>query len=58
MWFMGKLTDEAQRAKADYYDVWSGMFATNFFDVEAGVGREEQHGRPPHVGASSVPLII
>ena len=27
----GRLTPEAQRAKADYWDVWSGMFRDNFY---------------------------
>jgi hypothetical protein len=27
----GRLTTEAQRAKADYWDVWSGMFRDNFY---------------------------
>ena len=26
LFFAGQLTDEARRAKADYYDVWSGIF--------------------------------
>ena len=29
--FANELTPEAQRAKADYWDVWSGMFCDNFF---------------------------
>lgn len=29
--FTGELTPEAQRAKADYWDVWSGVFRDNFF---------------------------
>lgn len=29
--FAGELTPEAKRAKADYFDVWSGMFRDNFF---------------------------
>ena len=29
--FANELTPEAQRAKADYWDVWSGMFRDNFF---------------------------
>jgi hypothetical protein len=33
--FTGRLTDEAQRAKADYYDVWSGIFRSSFFGVQA-----------------------
>ena len=57
MWFMGKLTDEAQRAKADYYDVWSGMFASNFFDVEADWAAKNNMEDLRHVGASSVPLL-
>src|ERR1035441_10247107 len=31
--FTGKLTEEAQRAKADYWNVWSGMFRDSFFRV-------------------------
>jgi hypothetical protein len=31
----GKLTDEAQRAKADYWDVWSGIFQNSFFGEQA-----------------------
>jgi hypothetical protein len=27
----GRVTPEAQRAKADYWDVWSGMFRDNFY---------------------------
>ncbi|MDP9170642.1 MAG: hypothetical protein M3N54_08500 [Acidobacteriota bacterium] len=33
--FAPKMTDEAWRVKADYYDVWSGMFRDNFFGVQA-----------------------
>jgi hypothetical protein len=33
--FAGKLTDEAQRAKADYWDVWSALFQKSFFDEQA-----------------------
>jgi hypothetical protein len=33
--FAGKLTDEAQRAKADYWDVWSGIFQNSFFGEQA-----------------------
>jgi hypothetical protein len=33
--FTGRLTDEAQRASADYYDVWSGIFRDSFFGVQA-----------------------
>ena len=29
--FVSELTPEAKRAKADYWDVWSGMFRDNFF---------------------------
>ncbi len=29
--FGGRLTPEAQRAKADYWDVWSAMFRDNFY---------------------------
>ena len=35
MFFTGKMTDEAQRAKADYYDVWSGIFRSSFFGTQA-----------------------
>jgi hypothetical protein len=30
----GRLTTEAQRVKADYWDVWSTMFRDNFYKVE------------------------
>lgn len=33
--FAGKLTDEQRRVKADYWDVWSALFADNFFKVQA-----------------------
>jgi hypothetical protein len=33
--FTGKLTDEAQRVKADYWDVWSGIFKDSFFGEQA-----------------------
>jgi hypothetical protein len=58
IWFMGKLTDEAQRAKADYYDVWSGMFATNFFDVLADWNQKNNMEDLRHIGASSVPIAM
>jgi hypothetical protein len=32
--FTGKLSDEAQRVKADYHDVWSGMFGNAFFRLQ------------------------
>ena len=35
MFFTGKLTDEAQRARADYFDVWSGIFQNSFFGTQA-----------------------
>jgi hypothetical protein len=58
LFFMGKLTGEAQRAKADYYDVWSGMFANNFFDVLADWNAKNNMEDLRHVGASSVPLYL
>jgi hypothetical protein len=33
--FAPKMTDEAWRAKADYWDVWSGMFRETFFGEQA-----------------------
>jgi hypothetical protein len=33
--FAPSLTDEARRAKADYWDVWSDLFRENFFRVQA-----------------------
>jgi len=33
--FAPKMTPEAWRVKADYYDVWSGMFRETFFGVQA-----------------------
>jgi hypothetical protein len=35
LFFAPKMTDEAWRAKADYYDVWSGIFRESFFGVQA-----------------------
>jgi hypothetical protein len=35
LFFAPKLTEEARRAKADYYDVWSGIFRDSFFGVQA-----------------------
>ena len=32
--FTGKMSDEAQRAKADYHDVWSGMFGNAFYKMQ------------------------
>ena len=33
--FAPKMTDEAWRVKADYWDVWSGIFRDSFFGVQA-----------------------
>jgi hypothetical protein len=33
--FTNELTTEAKRAKADYWDVWSGMFRDNFYKPQA-----------------------
>jgi hypothetical protein len=33
--FTPKLTEEQKRIKADYWDVWSDLFAENFFKVQA-----------------------
>ena len=35
LFFEPKLTDEARRVKADYWDVWSGIFRESFFGVLA-----------------------
>jgi len=35
LFFAPKLTEEARRAKADYWDVWSGIFRHSFFGVQA-----------------------
>ncbi len=32
--FVPRLTEEARRMKADYWDVWSGLFRDNFFNVQ------------------------
>ena len=58
LFFMGKPTEEAQRAKADYYDVWSGMFARNFFDVLADWNQKHNMEDLRHIGASSVPIAM
>jgi hypothetical protein len=31
----GTVTEEARRAKADYWDIWSDLFAENFFKIQA-----------------------
>jgi hypothetical protein len=33
--FAARMPEEAQRAKADYWDVWSDLFRDNFFKVQA-----------------------
>lgn len=33
--FVPQLSEEAKRAKADYWDVWSDLFRDNFFTVQA-----------------------
>jgi hypothetical protein len=38
--FVPQLTEEARRAKADYWDVWSDLFRDNFFTVQAEWCRE------------------
>ena len=35
MFFQGKLSEAAQRAKADFYDVWSAIFRSSFFGEQA-----------------------
>jgi len=35
LFFAPKLTEEAKRAKADYWDVWSGIFRDSFYGVQA-----------------------
>ena len=35
LFFAPKLTEEARRAKADYWDVWSGIFRDSFYGVQA-----------------------
>ena len=35
LWFSRKPTPESQRASADYYDVWSGIFRSSFFGEQA-----------------------
>jgi len=58
MFFMGKLSDQAQRAKADYYDVWSGIFNETWFGVQADWCEKSHIEYLMHVGADSVPLIL
>ncbi len=33
--FVPQMSEEARRMKADYWDVWSGLFRDNFFTVQA-----------------------
>jgi len=35
LFFAPQLTEEAKRVKADYWDVWSGIFRESFFGVQA-----------------------
>jgi hypothetical protein len=35
LFFAPKMSDEAWRAKADFWDVWSGIFRNTFFGVQA-----------------------
>jgi hypothetical protein len=35
LFFAPKLTEEAKRVKADYWDVWSGIFRESFYGVQA-----------------------
>ena len=35
LFFAGNPTEETQRARADYYDVWSGIFRDTFYGVQA-----------------------
>jgi hypothetical protein len=35
LFFAPQLSEEAKRAKADYWDVWSGMFRDSFYGVQA-----------------------
>ena len=35
LWFSHQSTDQAQRASADYYDVWSSIFRSSFFGEQA-----------------------
>lgn len=38
--FVPRMNDETKRIKADYWDVWSGLFRDNFFKVQADWCRE------------------
>lgn len=38
--FIPEMTEEQKRIKADYWDVWSGLFGENFFSVQAEWCRE------------------
>lgn len=40
--FVPQLTEEAKRAKADYWDVWSDLFRDNFFTVQSEWCRENK----------------
>ena len=44
--FAPKMTDEAWRAKADYWDVWSGHVPRDLLRGAGGLVREEQRGVP------------
>jgi hypothetical protein len=40
MWFSRMPTEAGQRASADYYDVWSGIFRNSFFGEQAAWARK------------------
>jgi hypothetical protein len=57
--FAPKMTPEVWRVKADYWDVWSGIFQNSFFGVQAGLVRPEQlgvSGSPESRGADVQPV--
>ena len=39
-WFSHQPTEQSQRAMADYYDVWSGIFRSSFFGEQAAWAKE------------------
>ena len=39
-WFSHQPTEQSQRASADYYDVWSGIFRSSFFGEQAAWARK------------------
>ena len=58
LFFASKMSDEAWRAKADYYDVWSGMFRNTFFGVQAEWGAKNNVEYLVHLNHEEIGLRL